>query len=218
MTGPFYIKLTITKATQAANGDRTKITTIKPPIERLYPLPMLLAKQQVGEPFLELDFPGITLTCEEHFEDALSAIEIAAERGAIIARPAKRSQIAAVTAFPMPTTAGEMLDQVARDAAKTGIGVARVTWDDVVQTAGENTGAPAEPKAGDLRVFEYEGLHEGLKRKSSFCVQCRVVDGPMWEWAREGVPTELRGAFETREAAVTAVKVAGYGRRLMENE
>ena len=86
-------------------------------------------------------------------------------------------------------------------------------WDDFVQTSGENVGAPASaryPQAGDLRIANALGDRFWVE------IAAEAEGAAGFTWARDGVPDELKPLYATREAAQTAVKLAGYARRLWE--
>lgn len=77
-------------------------------------------------------------------------------------------------------------------------------------------GEPApEPRNGDLRVIQISGeIHEWFVEARRF-VTGSSEGGLGFEWTREDVPAELRSAFPTFDQAVTAVRLAGYSRRLV---
>lgn len=84
-------------------------------------------------------------------------------------------------------------------------------WDDFVQTDGESTGAPLV-KVGDLRIHS---VVEG----SYFLEQAAVGDnGHGIQWLAPNVPQELMRTFPSEDEARQAVRLAGYGRRLVESK
>lgn len=194
MTYPSYIKLTVTKVTMPGNRPGLMQTThLQPPVVKLFPLPMGISRQQTGEPYAEVsDGPGITLTCAEHFDDVVAAIEEASSRGDVVVKPIQREAIAAAVAGSVEALRATLSENMAAIPA-------------ALVDAAQNVGTP---RTGDLRI---------VPAGDNWQVEYRVVDEDgNWEWTRNGPAlSELRATFETREAAVEAVRVAGYIRRLV---
>jgi hypothetical protein len=87
-------------------------------------------------------------------------------------------------------------------------------WGDFVQTDGENTGAATAVKLGDLCVMAHQAQDAGVFLV--FIAEKSEEDGFAWCWSRDTVPPELRGHYVSEDDARQAVRLAGYGRRLVE--
>jgi hypothetical protein len=208
MTYPTYIKLTLTKVTTPAPGNRQGMmhqTHLQPPIVKMFPLPLAIGKQQTGEPFAEVDLaPGVTGTCAEHFDDVVQAIEDASSRGDIVVKPVQREAIAAAVAGSLKAIESALGGMGYAKAAPS-TGDESITWND----AGMGEALP-EPKAGDLRMFASDSGEQ-----PRVWIEIRAKEGDGWSWVRDGVPNDLKASFDTIEAAARAIKVAGYSRRLV---
>lgn len=220
MTGPQYIRLTATKIVfpPERKGAAAQMHILQPPAPRLIPLPL----QLFGSPIdgkTEIDMGHSIVTFAELFEDVLSAMEAAHKAGEIVARPIARDvpHKAARAATGAPSLQQQLDDAVKGamtgiDKALNAVGYAKdrapvpdaMTWDD----AGMGNKLP-DTKAGDLRIVE--------RGSNQWAVAAREVDGDAWRWGPDQVPSELKAIFGSREAAESAIKVAGYRHRLVQD-
>jgi hypothetical protein len=197
---PAYIVLHITKIGIPDQRQRGAMayTVLTPRVRKLYPMPVNLSENpQSGK--AEIDTGNAVFCFAEAFDDVVRAIEEAFSDELPIIRVPLIGDISdavksITSSFPMPWKAGE--------AMKGG------ALSDVPPVA---TGGEAEPvdvsrlEDGDLQISE-----------------ASAQDGPVWivlrrhngEWSRDAAPIELREHYLTREAAIDAIKLAGYLRRL----
>lgn len=241
---PQYIVLTVTRVAirNRNNPKLAQAQILNPPVRQLFVLPLMMSKSQHSD-HVEIELEDRLLTMAEHFEDVVSAINFASTHMTAVARPTQRDAIAAAVqqgdylkklgaemrAAEGAKHQGEVV--AFDDPGKCEHGAAHGSfcphcpdhvsspmWSDFVQTDGENVGAPASErrtvKPGDLRIVKVDGDRYWVET----CLKDYDDDtgGEVLEWARAGVPAELLPLYDTREAAQTAVKLAGYSRRLWE--
>lgn len=243
MIYPQYITLTVTRVAvrNPRNPKQAQAQIMQPPVRQLFILPLMISKSQYGsnaEMEMPSDTGGQLISFAETFDDILEAIQFAGMHSLVIAKPRIADQIekAAAGAIPVDPSplrkiAEEMRNGTARfepptDAERRAAegakhqdeiidepieGPEAPRWDDF-----PGMGEPApEARNGDLRVIQISGeIHEWFVEARRF-VTGSSEGGLGFEWTREDVPAELRSAFPTFDQAVTAVRLAGYSRRLV---
>lgn len=205
---PQYILLTVVNVitpNQQRQGT-ANIAVINPPLRKLFPLPVEVNKEQGAaddRARAELQFGPVVVRVAELFEDVVDAIDKAGAENRTVVRVINRGAIQIASA------------QVALDNLPPGV----VRWDEAMQTSGENTGAPAvganvehKPSNGDLRIIvgsDGAGMNWQVEAR-------QLLKDDSWRWQRNLAPVELRASYSSRDAALSAIKAAGYIRRLVE--
>jgi hypothetical protein len=204
---PQYIKLTAVKVMilPGPNERRQNVaqmTVLNPHMQQLIPLPQTFTKDPVtGQ--TQIDRGPVVTTYREQFDDVLQAISNAATFEGAIAVPIDWEKLdeAAASARPLPAP---MLHPTVQEAVETAVNGVR--WDDVVQTDGENVGAPnykRQPRVGDLRIHSCEpGRY--------FLEQAHQGDGDAdIAWAAHNLPFPLLRTFDSRDQLIEEVAKAG---------
>jgi len=205
---PQYIKLTAVKVMilPGPNDRRQNVaqmTVLNPHMQQLIPLPQTFTKDPVtGQ--TQIDRGPVVTTYREQFDDVLQAISDAATFEGAIAVPIDREKLAeaAASARPLPAP---MLHPTVQEAVETA--VKGVRWDDVVQTDGENVGAPKykrQPRVGDLRIHSCE-------QGRYFLEQAHQGDRDAEDiiWAAPNLPFPLLRTFDSRDQLIEEVAKAG---------
>lgn len=227
---PQYIKLTAVKVMilPGPNDRRQNVaqmTVLNPHMQQLIPLPQTFTKDPVtGQ--TQIDRGPVVTTYREQFDDVLQAISDAATFEGAIAVPIDREKLAeaAASARPLPAPMLHPTVQEAVETAVNGVKAALdaeeakaeapvgevdgkgVRWDDVVQTDGENVGAPKynrQPRVGDLRVHSCEPGRYFLEQAY------RHEDDADITWAAPNLPFPLLRTFDSRDQLIEEVAKAG---------
>jgi hypothetical protein len=212
---PQYIKLTAVKVMilPGPNERRQNVaqmTVLNPHMQQLIPLPQTFTKDPVtGQ--TQIDRGPVVTTYREQFDDVLQAISNAATFEGAIAVPIDWEKLdeAAASARPLPAP---MLHPTVQEAVETAVNGVR--WDDVVQTDGENVGAPKykrQPRVGDLRIHSCEPGRYFLEQAHAETIEGEhLVDATIKIiWAAPNLPFPLLRTFDSRDQLIEEVAKAG---------
>jgi hypothetical protein len=198
MTGPAYVLATVTVVIMPdpRKPNLHQMSNIQPPLVRLFPLPMLITRQQhrdaaSGEYHAEFELGGVVVRVLETFDDVLKAISDAAKAGEPIARPIGRARIAGAVQGSLPGAQGSQKDELAALRAKmqqqTGISDAakgmpedqrKNTIEEVREDLERQRNAPsnAEKIAADLREGTFVGKRPNDMDRNNAVLQ-RIQEG-----------------------------------------
>lgn len=188
---PTHIKLTVTGVINfTKNGPQ--YNALPKPLEIIVPLTQLAINKAGDSDFAEVSYnfrPDGSWRCAEYFTDVVEAMAEADDAATLIRVPLREKVEAAVAqAFPMPQKAGEM---------------SKVSWADIKGRALH------EARPGDLRIVPCEG--------GVWIERAEDMGDGNFTWGRKDVPTEVRHVYGSRDDAMTALRLAGYLRLLVDD-
>jgi hypothetical protein len=196
-----HILLTITHVISFIPDNRGQISThiglVPKPLRCAVPIGQLGVNKAGDSDCGEISYVfdrSTSYRTAEHFEDILNALEMAGvgfgEHGLIRVPLREVVEKAVAQAFPMPEKVANM--------------PGGPKWSDLRRSM-------AAAKAGDFRIVE-----DGMG--GYWIERFTVGTDHTTEWLRDFVPPELRASFKSKEAAIEAIRIAGFIRLLVDDE